>query len=86
MVWWGWLVAGAIIGALELVLPGHIFLGFAIGAVTVGAVEWSGLVAIGLPMQLLIFAVVALAAWAGLRAAFPLQRGEVKRWTRDIND
>lgn len=86
MVWWAWFVAGAVIGALELFLPGHIFLGFAVGAAAVGGLLWSGLVTMTLPLQILVFALVALGAWAGLRAAFPLQRGEVKRWTRDIND
>ncbi len=30
-VWWVWVVAGFLIGGLEIVAPGYIFLGFAIG-------------------------------------------------------
>lgn len=86
MAWWIWIVGGVAIGALELMLPGYYFLGFAAGGIVTGLALWSGLVALSLPGQLLVFAVVSAAAWGGLRRALPLQRGEVKRWTRDIND
>ncbi|HRK43404.1 MAG TPA: hypothetical protein PLH11_10200 [Gemmobacter sp.] len=85
MAWWIWVLGGLAIGALELLLPGYMFLGFAVGALAAAAASWLGLLA-GFPAQLALAAVVSLVVWAGLRAAFPLQRGEVKRFTRDIND
>jgi membrane protein implicated in regulation of membrane protease activity len=85
MPWWLWIVGGLVIGMLELMLPGYIFLGFAIGAVLVGGALWLGF-APALAAQLAIWAVISLAAWLGLRALLPYQRGEVKRWRRDIND
>jgi len=84
MAWWVWMAAGAVVGMAELALPGYIFLGFALGAEVVGIVLAMG-VTLGLAGQIALWAVVSLAAWAGLRALLPHQRGQVKRWTRDIN-
>lgn len=86
MAWWVWVAGGFAVGIVEVLAPGYIFLGFAIGAVLVGLVLWSGLLAIGLPVQIALFAVVSVLAWLGLRRAFPHSRGAVKRWTRDINE
>ncbi|MDR0809420.1 MAG: hypothetical protein LBE86_09925 [Gemmobacter sp.] len=86
MDWWIWFVGGVAIGALEVMLPGYYFVGFMAGGIMTGLVMWSGLFILSLPMQILVFALISLAAWGGLRRALPLQRGEVKRWTRDIND
>ena len=36
--WWAWVVLGFALGVLEILAPGYIFLGFAIGAVLTGAV------------------------------------------------
>ena len=36
-VWWLWIVAGFALGVLEVIVPGFIFLGFAIGAALTGA-------------------------------------------------
>lgn len=86
MAWWLWIAGGFAIGIVEVLAPGYIFLGFAIGAVLVGLVLWSGLLAIGLPVQIALFAAVSVLAWLGLRRVFPYSRGSVKRWTRDINE
>lgn len=84
--WWVWIVGGFAIGALEVALPGYVFLGFAVGAVAVGALTAIGLLGGSFPLMILIFAILSLAAWVGLRAAFPYQSGKVKIWKRDIND
>ena len=34
--WWAWVVLGFALGVLEILVPGYIFLGFAIGAVVTG--------------------------------------------------
>ena len=31
--WWVWIVLGFALGVLEVIVPGYIFLGFAVGAV-----------------------------------------------------
>ena len=43
-VWWAWVVLGFALGILEVIIPGFIFLGFAIGAVITGAVAGMGLI------------------------------------------
>lgn len=85
MVWWVWVVAGFLLGILEVVIPGFNFLGFAIGAVLTGAVAGLGL-AQSLPALLLVFAVLSLAAWLGLRRVMGVRENQVKVWDRDIND
>ena len=90
MMWWlegwVWVVAGIALAGLEVVVPGYVFLGFAAGAIGVGLLIWTGVVAAGLPVLLLIFAVVSLAAWWALRRIFGMRKGSVKIWEQDIND
>ena len=83
---WVWVVAGIALGVLEVLAPGYVFLGFAIGAVVVGALLWLGVLGAGWPLLALVFAVVSLIAWWGLRRVFGLRTGQVKIWERDIND
>ena len=85
-VWWVWVAAGFAIGAVEMLAPGYVFLGFAIGAVLTGALTGFGLLGGSLPAMLAAFAVLSLAAWAGLRIAVGRRPGQVKIWTRDVND
>lgn len=85
-VWWVWIVAGFALGVLEVIVPGYIFLGFAIGAVVVGVGLGVGLLGSSLPFLLLVFAVVSLLAWLGLRRSVGVRDGQVKIWDRDIND
>ncbi len=85
-VWWVWIVAGFALGVLEVLVPGFIFLGFAIGAVVTGILVGVGLAPSSLAALILIFAVVSLAAWFGLRKTMGVRRGQVKVWDKDIND
>jgi membrane protein implicated in regulation of membrane protease activity len=85
-LWWVWMVAGLGLAILEVMLPGYIFAGFAVAAVINGGLIWLGLLGESLPVMLVVFAVISIAAWAGLRAAFGKNLGEVKRWKTDIND
>ncbi|NJR13651.1 MAG: hypothetical protein HC779_04800 [Phyllobacteriaceae bacterium] len=85
-LWWVWVVAGFAIGMLEIVVPGYIFLGFAIGAVLTGLLLGLGIAGASPPMLLLIFAVSSLLAWLALRAVLGVRKGQVKHWTKDIND
>jgi inner membrane protein len=85
-VWWVWLVAGFLIGGLEILAPGYIFLGFAIGAVTTGILLGLGVLSGGLSFLLLTFAICSLVAWFALRKTMGVREGQVKLWNRDIND
>lgn len=85
-VWWVWIVAGFALGVLEILVPGFIFLGFAIGAVVVGVLVGLGLMGASLPALLLVFAVASVAAWLVLRATMGVRSGQVKLWDKDIND
>jgi inner membrane protein len=84
--WWLWVVAGLVLGMLEVAVPGYIFLGFAIGAVLTGALLGFGLLGSNLAAVLLAFACMSLVAWLAVRRAAGVQPGQVKRWTKDIND
>ncbi|MFP5478368.1 MAG: NfeD family protein [Alphaproteobacteria bacterium] len=83
--WWAWVVLGFALGVLEILAPGYIFLGFAIGAVLTGIVVGVGISA-GLPALILIFALASLVAWLVLRRTMGVRAGQVKVWDRDIND
>jgi membrane protein implicated in regulation of membrane protease activity len=85
-VWWVWVVAGFALGVLEVIVPGFIFVGFAIGAVVTGLLILVGLVGGNLSVLLLIFALVSLLAWLALRATIGVRKGQEKIWDRDIND
>ncbi len=85
-LWWVWIAGGFALGVLEVIAPGYIFLGFAIGAVLTGALIGIGLVGGSLPVLLVIFAVASLIAWLLLRRTMGVRENQVKVWDRDIND
>jgi membrane protein implicated in regulation of membrane protease activity len=85
------MVAGMLLGILEVLAPGWIFLGFAVGALGTGLLLWVGgplgaSMAGSLPMLLLVFAVLSLVAWLVLRRVFGLKGGSVTTFDSDIND
>ncbi len=83
--WWAWVIFGFLLGILEIVVPGFIFLGFAIGAVVTGALVGAG-VAPGMTALLMIFAIISVVAWIALRRFVGVREGQVKIWDRDVND
>lgn len=85
-LWWVWLAAALVFGILEVLTPGFIFLGFAIGALAVSLLIANLGLALSLPLLLLIFAGLSLIAWLILRHFFALPKGQVKRFKDDIND
>ena len=84
-IWWVWLSAALVLGILELLAPGFIFLGFAIGAAFVAFMLLMP-VTMGLPALLMIFAVLSLIAWIGLRQVFRAPGGDARKFESDIND
>jgi membrane protein implicated in regulation of membrane protease activity len=85
-LWWVWLAAALALGIIELLAPGFIFLGFAIGALAVSMLLLNTGLSLGLPLLLLLFAALSLTAWLILRRFFALPKGQVKRFEDDIND
>ncbi|MCZ4351316.1 hypothetical protein O4H61_02195 [Roseovarius aestuarii] len=83
-LWWVWAAAALVLAVTELLLPGFVLLGFAIGAAAVSVLLLIGL-APGLTALLVIFAVLSLLAWIGLRRAFRLPNGQVRFIREDIN-
>jgi len=84
--WWVWMSAALALATLEVIVPGYIFLGFAIGALVMGVLLLLGLSGLSLPLLLVIFAVLSLIAYLAMRKIFGLKTGQVKIWDRDIND
>ncbi|MEI6099403.1 MAG: hypothetical protein WCS20_14155 [Alphaproteobacteria bacterium] len=84
-VWWVWVVAGVALAVLEVLVPGYVFLGFAISAALVGALVALGVLGGNVPVLVLVFAVTALVAWLALRQMVGVTEGQVKVWDEDIN-
>ncbi|MEO8243511.1 MAG: hypothetical protein ABI832_14495 [bacterium] len=84
-VWWVWVVFGVALGLLELIVPGFIFLGFAIGAVVTGGLVGVGVLGANAPLLVLVFAVLSLVAFVLLRRLVGVTPGQVKIWDKDIN-
>lgn len=84
--WWVWVVVGVTLAVAEVMLPGFILLGFAIGAALVGLLLLLGLLGGNLFVLILIFAVASLVSWIALRRLVGIRKGQVKIWDRDINE
>ena len=84
-IWWVWITLGAGLAVLEVLVPGFLFLGFAIAAVIMAALVTLNLTQ-SLPLLILLYTLLALLAWLGLRAKFGNGNGSVKVWHDDIND
>ena len=84
-LWWAWVVFGVALAVLEVLVPGFIFLGFAVGAVLVGVLVGLGRLGGSVPVLALVFAVLSLGAWIVLRRVVGVKEGQVKVWDKDIN-
>lgn len=84
--WWVWIVIGVTLAVAEVMLPGFILLGFAIGAAIVGLLLLLGLLGSNLFVLILIFSIISLVAWIALRRLVGVRKGQVKIWDRDINE
>lgn len=90
-IWWLWVVGGMAIGILELLVPGFLFVGFAVGGVVTGLILLLGVwpadwMALSLPNHLLVFSAVSVAVWIGLRLLVGVRTGQVTTFDRDINE
>ncbi len=84
-IWWMWIAAALVFGLIEVLAPGFIFLGFALGALVTGLIVGLAF-APSAPALLAVFAAVSLLSWFGLRFAFRRQSSGVKVITDDVND
>lgn len=64
---WNWFIIGLFLMALETIIPGVHFLWFGLSAVIVGAIAMGLGVALSLPWQLTLFAVISVATVFGVR-------------------
>ena len=85
-----WLAVAFAMGVIELVLPGHLFLGFATGALVVSAMLFLGLEGwfagvAGLAYLVAFYAAISLVSWFVLRRV--LKAGpNLRKVDRDINE
>lgn len=84
-LWWVWVAIALGLGLAEVMLPGFIFLGFAIGALLM-AIVVTVFSTLSAPALLSLFAGLSLIAWIGLRLVFKRQSSGARIVTRDIND
>ncbi len=84
-LWWVWICAALALGVIELLVPGSIFLGFALGALAMAVVVYVLPIA-NLPALLALFAILSLVAWIALRLVFRRQSSGARIVTRDINE
>ena len=90
-VWWVWLIGAAVLSVVEVIAPGYIFLGFALGAGVTGLTLLVGgplgaWLASSLPAVIAFFAVVSLLAWIAVRRVAGIRQGQIKTFDRDINE
>lgn len=90
-LWWVWIAAGLALAILEVIVPGFLFAGFAVGAVLTGAIIGLGIpgaawMSASLINALVIFAVVSVIAWLAMRRLLGVRHGQMKRIDHDINE
>lgn len=84
-IWWAWLAFGLGLVIVEIMVPGFIFLGFAIGAAVVALLLAFGFV-LTLAWSLVVFAAISAVAWVALRQVFGVRKGQLKTFEHDINE
>ncbi|MGX0976378.1 membrane protein implicated in regulation of membrane protease activity [Roseovarius sp. MBR-51] len=83
-LWWVWLAAALCLAILEVLVPGFIFLGFAIGAAVTALLVLLPL-QVGLTALLAVFAGLSLVAWVILRKLFKPTDDQTRVIHDDIN-
>jgi len=84
-LWWAWAAFALVLAILEVIAPGFVLLGFAIGAGLVSVLVFIT-PEIGVFWLVLVFAVFSLVAWIALRNSFKLKKGQVETFDHDINE
>ena len=92
--WWAWALAAMALGLVEMLAPGQVALGFAIGAGLVALGLLSGVLPALLSLTggyaagvlLVLFAALSLGAWLALRHVFGTPGSGTRRFEDDVND
>jgi len=90
-LWWIWIAGGLILAILEVLVPGFLFAGFAVGAVLTGAIIGLGIPGSGWMLvspfnALVVFAVLSVVVWLAMRSLLGVRRGQIKTIHTDINE
>ena len=84
--WWVWIAGALAFAILETLAPVFVFLGFTIGALSVGALIFVGFdFGNSFAWMIVTFAAVSLISTLGLRMVMGTRENEVKTFTDDIN-
>jgi membrane protein implicated in regulation of membrane protease activity len=83
---WLWVIAAVVLALAEVLLPGFVLLGFAIGAVAVAVGLWLHVLGGSVAVMLLVWAVDSALAWWLLKRFFGRHDEQPKIWKRDINE
>ncbi len=89
MIWWAWLSVSLVLGIIEILAPGFIFLGFALGALAMSVIVGLApalLDGLSMPALLALFAALSLLSWIGLKVTFKRQTSTAQTFTDDVND
>ncbi|PZQ48759.1 MAG: hypothetical protein DI556_13150 [Rhodovulum sulfidophilum] len=78
-----WILTGLALGAVELLLPGYILLGFSAGAILTGVLVGIGALAATGGLTFLVAAAISLLAWLAATRRWGRQPGQNRVWTRD---
>lgn len=84
-LWWVWVCIALVLGVVELLLPGWIFLGFGLGALAMAFVVVL-FPTLSTAAHMAIFALLSLLGWVILRQVFRRQSSGARIVTRDINE
>lgn len=84
-LWWVWISIALALGVVEILAPGFIFLGFAIGALIMAGIVATATLT-NTAALLALWAILSLIAWIALRAAFRKQSSGARVVREDIND
>lgn len=84
-LWWVWVSVALILGLVEILAPGNIFLGFALGALAMVPVVLI-MPGAGVSLLLALFAGLSLLGWIILRIVFKRQSSGARIVERDINE
>ncbi len=88
-LWWAWIAFAMVLGIIEILAPGFIFLGIALGAAIVALlllVMPDVIAGLGFSTMMALFAALSLVSWLGLRYAFRHQSSGAEIFTDDVND
>jgi membrane protein implicated in regulation of membrane protease activity len=83
---WLWLIAALVLAGIELAIPGWAFMGLAAAVGLMGILLISGWWTAGLPVTLLVTAILSALVWLLLRRLAGVNKGQVRIWDRDINE